>query len=217
MTTLASLADELGVTLAGSLLAAAAGERTATARRLARDGHWVHADVIEGSFRGQAGLTRGELRQLEDVADRLDIHLMVDDPVRAIARLPVVPRRLTVQVSELGHAEHLVERARAVASEVWLAVERVTPSGLECLRRLGPDGVLVMLTPPGAEGHAADLNRLVAVRDLDGARLTCGVDGGVTGRNLPLAAAAGVSYAVSGRAFLRELSQGVAHAAAPAE
>lgn len=210
--TLTAHAGELGITLAGSLLAAPVADRVAVARRLVRNGHWVHADVIEGSFRGQPGLTDDELRRLEPVADVLDVHLMVDDPAAAIALLPVAPRRLTIQVRTLVRAEQLLRQARTRAAQVWLAVEAVAEPDLEELRRLGPDGVLVMLTPPGAEGCAADLNRLLAVQDVRGAQFAVGVDGGVTARNLPLAAAAGVTYAVSGRHLLGERRQELSHA-----
>lgn len=210
--TLTAHARELGVTLAGSLLAAPVDHRVTVARRLVRSGHWVHADVIEGSFRGQPGLARDELRRLEPVADVLDVHLMVDDPAAAIALLPVAPRRLTIQVRALARAERLLRRARACAAQVWLAVETVAEPDLEELRRLGPDGVLVMLTPPGAEGCAADLNRLLAVQGIRGAQLAVGVDGGVTAQNLPLAAAAGVTYAVSGRHLLGERHQELSRA-----
>ncbi|KRE48517.1 hypothetical protein ASG92_26835 [Arthrobacter sp. Soil736] len=208
---LTKLAQEHHVLLSGSLLAVPKDERVTAARYLAHHGHWVHADVIEGSFRGQPGLSLTELEQLETVANVLDIHLMVDDPIHAIRTLPIWPRRLTVQLRNLGEAAEVMDVGRSMASEFWIAIEGLRSHDLEHLKNLKPDGVLVMLTPPGSAGHAADLGRLGTVRAVDTAHLSPGVDGGITPANLPIAASAGVRYAVSGRAFIHELSQEMPH------
>lgn len=204
---LTKLAKEHQVLLSGSLLAVPKEERVTAARYLAHHGYWVHADVIEGSFRGQSGLSLTELEQLETVAKVLDIHLMVDDPIDAIRSLPINPRRLTVQMRNLAEAAEVMDLGRDMAREFWIAIEGLRSRDLEDLKELNPDGVLVMLTPSGSAGHVADLDRLDIVRAVDTAQLSVGVDGGITPANLPMAASAGVGYAVSGRAFFHELSQ----------
>jgi pentose-5-phosphate-3-epimerase len=188
------------VTLSGSVLAAAVEKREAAARWLADSGHWVHADVIEGSFRGQPGLSRAELVRLSGLAHVLDIHLMVDEPQNVMAQLPLKPRRLTIQLRSLDDASELM-------AEVWLAIEALDPDTVDIIAALEPGGILVMLTPPGAEGRLADLDRLEMVLALHEAGLICGVDGGVTGANLSRAVTAGARYAVSGRALLQDFAR----------
>jgi pentose-5-phosphate-3-epimerase len=208
---LTELAQEHHVRLSGSLLAVRKEDRAAAARYLAHRGHWVHADVIEGSFRGQLGLSLTELELLAPVAKVLDIHLMVDDPVDTIKNLPIVPRRLTVQLRNLTSAAEIIRFARALHCEIWIAVEELADDDVNALKALDLDGVLVMLTPPGSAGHVADLDRLNSVRAVNTAELSVGVDGGVNAENLPATASAGVRYAVSGRAFFQELRQEMPH------
>lgn len=208
---LTKLAREHQVLLSGSLLAVPIQERATAARYFAHHGHWVHADVIEGSFRGQPGLSLTELEQLAPVAQVLDIHLMVDCPIATMRNLPVTPRRLTVQMRSLAGAAEVMDLGRDIAGEFWIAIEGLRSRDLETLKELNPDGVLVMLTPPGSAGHEADLERLNTVRAVDTAHFSAGADGGITPANLHTAASAGVRYAVSGRAFFHELSQEMPH------
>lgn len=206
---MADLARAREVQLSGSLLAGPVTDRARIARRLVQAGHWVHADVIEGSYRGQAGLNRRELAALQGVRDVLDVHLMVDDPVDSIAALPVRPKRLTLQVKDLREAPLLVRLARQHAAQVWIAVEDVHDQDVPRIGELAADGVLTMLTPPGQGGFDADLERLASVRRVASASSTAGVDGGVTAANLAQITLAGATYAVSGRALLEELRQEV--------
>ncbi len=96
---LSAHAAALDVTLSGSVIALPPGRRMDHARSLTAKGHWVHADRIEGSFRGQAGVSLEEVHELARIPGvRLDVHLMVDD---LSAELPGLPShgiaRLTLQ------------------------------------------------------------------------------------------------------------------------
>ncbi len=87
--TLAAHAAALDVTLAGSVIAVPPARRLDHARSLTATGHWVHADRIEGSFRGQAGVSLEEVHELARIPDiRLDVHLMVDDLMAELSGTP---------------------------------------------------------------------------------------------------------------------------------
>ena len=215
MSTLSALAATAGVTLAGSVIAQPAGRRLDLARSLAVTGHWVHADRIEGSYRGQAGVTTEEVSELAQIPDiRLDVHLMVDNPGTELADLPRRGiSRITLQCDYLTdlHDLHdydlvdlvdLVTAGRSYANEVWLAVHH-SAVDTSRLKKSGADGVLVMLTPPGQPGHRADLDQLSLVQTACAYGLPVGVDGGVTDSNLGPIAASGARYAVVGRALIR--------------
>lgn len=194
-------AAELGVELLGSLLAVPRERRTAAAHELVAKGHRVHIDLIEGTYRGQAGLEPDELVEWAELRDALDVHLMVDDPVAAITGLPLVPRRITVQIADGEDIVAIADAVRARGADLWLAFERPGPEELQTAHHVGAQGVLVMLTPPGRPGCEADLHRLPPRAVTRHLPLPLGVDGGVTAENLAAIAAAGVDCAVVGRAL----------------
>lgn len=201
--TLFAHAAALDVTLSGSVIALPPERRTDHARSLTASGLWVHADRIEGSFRGQAGVSLEEVHELARIPDiRLDVHLMVDDPLDELSALPGHGiARLTLQVDGGDDLAHLVRRSRNHAREVWLAVHH-DAIGATPLQQSGADGVLVMLTPPGQPGHLADLDRLPLVRATRDHGWPAGVDGGVTDANLDDICESGARYAVVGRALI---------------
>jgi pentose-5-phosphate-3-epimerase len=201
MPTLSAHAAAVGVTLAGSVIAVPLVRRTDLARSLAAAGHWVHADRIEGSYRGQAGVSVEEVHDLAGIPGiRLDVHLMVDDPSAELPGLPGGISRISLQCDGLGDLAELVCRSRTHADEVWLAVHHGAVDASR-LGQSGADGVLVLLTPPGQPGHRADLDRLSLVQATCAHGLPVGVDGGVTHANLAQISASGARYAVVGRAI----------------
>ena len=200
-----ALAEGAGIALAGSVIAAPPGGRAAFAEFLDRRGLWVHADVIDGTYRGQPGVTAQELRGFVRTAGtRLDVHLMVDDPAAALAGLSGRIARVTVQVDGLdgNDVTSLVRSGRDQADEVWLATHAAEPAPWLLVTQAGADGLLVLLTPPGRPGHCADLDRLSLVRGASTERVPVGVDGGARPDNLNAIASAGARYVVAGRALL---------------
>lgn len=204
MSALSEQAQALGVTLSGSVIAVPSSQRTDHARSLISDGHWVHADRIEGSYRGQPGVSLQQIRELADLPGvRLDVHLMVDDIASDLEQLPRHGiDRLTLQIDGRNDLVELVTQAREKAGEVWFALH----GGLEVsqLQQAGADGALIMLTPPGQPGYQANLDQLTLVRAARQQGWPVGVDGGVTEANLEPINEAGVRYAVAGRALVQE-------------
>jgi pentose-5-phosphate-3-epimerase len=201
--TLAAHAAAVDVTLAGSVIALPPDQRMDLAGSLTARGHWVHADRIEGSYRGQAGVSLEEIHELAHVPDiRLDVHLMVDDLPAELAALPTQGiTRITLQADGRDDLAGLVRLTRTYADNVWLAAHRDTMDATH-IRQGAPDGVLVMLTPPGQPGHQADLDRLALVQATCEHGLPAGVDGGVTEANLGPISQSGARYAVVGRALI---------------
>lgn len=209
-------AQSCGVTLSGSVIAVPQDCREALARELISRGNWVHADVIGGRYLGQPGVSMTELGPLLSIAgERLDVHLMVDDPEVVLAQLPPGLGRITVQWdSQTGSAEELsrvVAAARALAQEVWVAVDPGAVSSLDWVvdgsassasSSAGVDGVLVMLIAPGLPGMAAEPTRLKWAAEADARGVSAGVDGGVNEDLFELLEEAGVRYAVVGRALV---------------
>ncbi len=201
--TLTAHAAALDVTLAGSVIALPPERRIDHARSLIAGGHWVHADRIEGSFRGQAGVSLEEVHELAGIPDiRLDVHLMVDDVLADLTGLPSHGiARITVQSDGRAGLADLVRHCRTLAPEVWLAFHKDAIADTH-LKASGADGVLVLLTPPGQPGRRADLDRLPLVQAACDHGWPAGVDGGVTEENLDHISESGARYAVVGRALV---------------
>lgn len=206
--TKASAAD---AAVAGSLVAVPASQRGELNELLRQQELWIHVDRIGGVYAGQPGAGVAELHQLTETdAERLDVHLMVDDPAAELSTLPRRVARVHLQCdSRQPGLASLVRHARRHAAEVWLAVyARDQHVDWSRLTGLEVDGLLVMLTPPGQPGHAANLNRLDAVRGACRHRLRVGVDGGVTIANIDQILTAGARHIVVGRGLIESASAG---------
>lgn len=190
----------LGLELAGSILAAPQRERLRTAAALTEAGARVHIDVMTGEYRGQPGVEPSEVAPLARlVGARMDVHLMSERCAEAWETLAVDRvSRLMIQARSVEEAEQA--RSIGAADARWIAIDpAVWSPEPESLKEW--DGVLVMLTPPGQPGHAADLGWLRYAADL-AEQTTVGVDGGVTPAALEEIASAGVSHVVAGRALM---------------
>lgn len=203
---LIELAHGLEVELSGSVLAVAAERRCEITAELSRSGLWTHTDFMAGRFRGQPGLEVDEIRAVATVqGSRIDAHLMCEDVAPVVdsltAELPGATsiKRVTIHAYDTPSYEQALVYRDAFA-ELWVSVDpTVWVPEPELLKRI--DGLIVMLTPPGQPGHAADLTRLETVR-FAAQHTGVGVDGGVSEANLSEIAAAGARYAVAGRALL---------------
>ncbi|GGJ22283.1 ribulose-phosphate 3-epimerase [Paenarthrobacter histidinolovorans] len=203
-TALEASARNAGIMLAGSVIAVPADQRDSLTGRLLDARHWVHADMIEGRYLGQEGVTIEEIIRLAELAGpRLDAHLMVDNMVETISHLPQDIGRITIQYPAVDAIEEAMAHARPKARSVWIALDSPSTSVLSRALACGPDGLLAMLTPPGQAGHAADLRRLDPIKNAAGTKVPFGVDGGVNEENFKLLQEAGVTYAVAGRALVR--------------
>jgi pentose-5-phosphate-3-epimerase len=194
-----------GAQLSGSFLTVPATKRFDAARRLVESGAFIHADVLDGTFDIKSGADPGLLLRLSaEWPAMLDIHLIKEDPADAIRDLVVSNQiaRITVHVRPHHLADHRAVLAGKSAA-FWVSIELDEWSADELaslLDRDRPDGVLVMLTPPGTRKAKADYRNLdtpqwAAVH----ANGPMGVDGGVTRDRLDQLVEAGANYVVMGR------------------
>ncbi|MCM6761233.1 hypothetical protein NB037_02265 [Rathayibacter sp. ZW T2_19] len=185
-------------TLAGSLLAVPDSLREAAARELTARGLWVHADIIEGRFGDRPSVSTDTIAAIAAIPGvRLDVHLMVDNVLDWLLRLPGGLGRITIQDPDGGLSALEIASAGALAEEVWTAV---VPGERRPTDRAQIDGLLVMLTPPGQAGHTLDHSALDVVAEYSAAQEhPVGVDGGVTADTATDALRAGATYLVSGR------------------
>lgn len=190
-------------TLAGSLLAAPARDQAAYAGVLAQAGVWLHVDLIDGAYPLGAGVSEGLLPELVTHGAPVDVHLLVRDPQRWLARVIAHhPDRVTVQLETLQQPwtpvlERLRDLCRAGGVELWAGLGPGTQPTAAAEALAVVDGVLVMLAEPGRPGTTADPRMVARLADLSG--VPRGVDGGVTEDAFEAIRNLGGSYLVMGR------------------
>jgi ribulose-phosphate 3-epimerase len=167
---------------------------------------WIHVDVMDGLF--VPNLTLGPMvveaiRRATSLP--LDVHLMIDDPRRYLARFRDAGADwLTIHLEADRHPHRTLSEIRSLGGKAGLALNPGTPVALamDLLEQL--DLLLVMSVNPGFGGQTFIDNSLVKLRQ---ARQLLGrrnpeceleVDGGVKLVNAADVVEAGASVVVAG-------------------
>jgi ribulose-phosphate 3-epimerase len=186
----------------------------------ARD--WVHCDVMDNHF--VPNLTFGPL--VVAAARRvttafLDVHLMIDHPVRLVRAFRDAGADLITVHLEAPH-DHgvagVLDAIRASGARAGLALRPGTPFALAEPHLAGLDLLLVMTVEPGFGGQSfmPDMMPKVAQaarwRERHGGAYLIEVDGGITADTAPAARAAGADVFVAGNAVFKakDPAQGLA-------
>lgn len=167
---------------------------------------WIHVDVMDGLF--VPNITLGPMA-VEAIrrATRLplDVHLMIDDPRRYIARFHDAGGDwLTIHLEADLHPHRTLREIRDLGAKAGLALDPGTPVALASDLVESADLLLVMSVNPGFGGQTfipEALRKLRQARELIEARNpTCEleVDGGVKLTNAPEIAQAGATIVVAG-------------------
>ena len=171
---------------------------------------YVHFDVMDGAFVPNLTFGIPVLQSVRKCTDMLlDVHLMIDKPVRYVEAFAKAGADLLSVHLEADHPTRIAQALdemdrcgvkKAVALRPITAAEAVLPY----LERL--DLVLVMTVEPGFGGQAFmdhQLDTIRRVRQLiDRVNPACEleVDGGINVKTAPLVAAAGANVLVAGSA-----------------
>jgi ribulose-phosphate 3-epimerase len=196
-----------GVKIAPSILNADFGHLAEAIQRAEAGGaDWIHVDVMDGAF--VPNLTLGPM-VVEAIRRAtvlpLDVHLMIDDPRRYIARFHEAGADwLTIHLEADRHPHRTLGEIRGLGARAGLALNPGTPVALaeDLLDEL--DLLLVMSVNPGFGGQPFIEHALTKLRqarqllDSRGARCELEVDGGVKPANAPAVAQAGATVLVAG-------------------
>jgi ribulose-phosphate 3-epimerase len=195
------------IKIAPSILNADFGHLADAIQRATTGGaDWIHVDVMDGLF--VPNLTLGPMvveaiRRATTLP--LDVHLMIDDPRRYIARFRDAGADwLTIHLETDRHPHRTLAEIRQLGARAGLALNPGTPVSLveDLVDQL--DLLLVMSVNPGFGGQPFIEHALDKVRQarqlLDRVQPECEleVDGGIKLANAPLVAQAGATVVVAG-------------------
>jgi ribulose-phosphate 3-epimerase len=167
---------------------------------------WIHVDVMDGVF--VPNLTLGpmiveSIRRATKLP--LDVHLMIDDPRRYVARFRDAGADwLTIHLEADLHPHRTLGEIRALGARAGVALNPGTPVAMVTDLIDQMDLLLVMSVNPGFGGQSFidnALHKLTEARAILAERnpqCELEVDGGVKLANAPLVADAGATVVVAG-------------------
>ena len=169
---------------------------------------WVHIDVMDGVFVPNISFGFPVLKAIRKVTAKcLDVHLMIVEPERYVARFAEAGADIVTFHYEATYDPWgCIEMIRKAGAKAGVSIKPAT--SVEVLRDILPlvDLVLVMSVEPGFGGQkfmpsALDkLRWLKAEREKRGLHYLLEVDGGVDDTTAPLCVEAGADVLVAGSA-----------------
>jgi ribulose-phosphate 3-epimerase len=195
------------IKIAPSILNADFGHLADAVQHAAAGGaDWIHVDVMDGQFVPNLTLGPMVVEAIKRATSLpLDVHLMIDDPRRYLARFrDAGADGLTIHLEADRHPHRTLTEIRSLGARAGLAINPGTPvaSVMDMVDQL--DLLLVMSVNPGFGGQTFIDNSLVKLRQarqlLSRRNPDCEleVDGGIKLANAPQVAEAGASVVVAG-------------------
>ena len=167
---------------------------------------WIHLDIMDGLFVPNISFGFPVVEYVRKAASKpLDVHLMIVDPDRYLARFHDAGASvLTVQYEACTHLHRTVTEIRNLGMKAGVALNPHTPVSL--LKNILPsvDMVLVMTVNPGFGGQSfipesySKITELREMIDERGLGVLIEVDGGIDTSNAAKLTGAGVNVLVAG-------------------
>lgn len=167
---------------------------------------WLHLDIMDGVFVPNISFGFSVLDCIAPICKKpLDVHLMIEQPEKFIARLAKLGTyMMTVHYEACPHLHHVIREIREAGMKVGVAINPSTSyTALESIIS-DVDMVLVMTVNPGYGGQPfieysyRKIEKLRVMMGQSGATPVIQIDGGVNTETGAKAAAVGVDCLVAG-------------------
>lgn len=146
---------------------------------------YIHLDVMDGNFVYQNSLPIEEIKNLSKVSEKkLDIHLMVEDPLEYIEKIKDLPNieYITIHLEINKDIKNILSKIKAYGYKSGLSIKPNTD-----LNKLNPylnnlDLILLMTVEPGLGGQpfiTSSSRRLKELKKITKSNIMLEVDGGI--------------------------------------
>ena len=172
---------------------------------------WLHLDIMDGVFVPNISFGFPVIEHVKKIAEKpLDVHLMIVDPDRYLARFRDAGANiLTVQYEACMHLQRTVTEVHNLGMRAGVALNPHTPVSL--LQNILPfiDMVLIMTVNPGFGGQSFIMESFNKIGELKtmiqkgGYTVLIEVDGGIDTKNAAKLVRAGVNVLVAGSSVFK--------------
>jgi len=167
---------------------------------------WLHLDIMDGVFVPNISFGFPVIEHVKKIVNKpLDVHLMIVDPDRYLARFRDTGANiLTVQYEACVHLQRTVIEIHSLGMKAGVALNPHTPVSL--LKNILPyvDMVLIMTVNPGFGGQSfitESYNKIAELHEMihtGGYNVLIEVDGGIDTKNAAMLIETGVDVLVAG-------------------
>lgn len=163
---------------------------------------YIHIDVMDGLFVPDTKFSIEEIKEINNVSNKkLDIHLMVEDPIIYIEKLHNMNiNNITIHIEIDKDIDNLIDKIHSLGYQARLAISPNTNVELLYPYLNKVEGILIMSVNPGKGGQEFmpnTLSRAQYIKKINN-NLSLEIDGGVNNTNVDLIKDSGIDIIVVG-------------------
>ena len=163
---------------------------------------YIHIDVMDGLFVPDTKFSIEEVKEINNVSNKkLDIHLMVEDPIIYIEKLHNMNiNNITIHIEINKDIDNLIDKIHSLGYQARLAISPNTNVELLYPYLNKIEGILIMSVNPGKGGQefiSSTLSRAEYIKKINN-NLSLEIDGGVNNTNVDLIKDSGIDTIVVG-------------------